>query len=73
MVGRPAQKIMYAPSLAEVMIVLGVLILIGTYLAIWRWALNSPAATGEWPPEKLVETKFPAPQRPPASGTRVAA
>jgi len=40
---------MYAPSLAEVMIVLGVLILMGIYLAIWRWALSGPAATGERP------------------------
>ena len=64
---------MYAPSLAEVMIVLGVLVLIGSYLAIWRWALNSPPATGERPSEKFVETQFPSPQKPPVSGTRAAA
>ena len=67
------EKVMYAPSLAELMIVLGVLTLMGTYLAIWHWALSGPAATGEKPPQKLVETKFPSPQKPPASGTRVAA
>ena len=64
---------MYAPSLAEVMIVLGVLVLIGSYLAIWRWALSGPAANGEQTPKVKTATSFPASQKSAAPERKFAA
>ena len=65
--------VMYAPSLTEVMIVLGVLALVGSYLAIWHWALSGPAANGEPTPQVKVATNFAAPPKPAASEQKFAA